>query len=365
MSFGFRKSIKIAPGMKLNLGKKSMGISMGTKGLRYSVNSRTGSKSTLSIPGTGMYYSSNGKKYKSTAYKNSQRLKENEKQIQKNNQLQYDKFQYEEFLNKIDMIKSIHKECDEEINWEFHKNSEPPFITGQPGPNEIDIQNKINNYKPSIFKKTFKFINSIEKDQNQLNIELSNAKEADDEAYKNWENLKSVAIKILSGDIDTYLKVIDEMSPLDDLSEYGSEFEFFIDNPTSIEVEFSVNSDKIVPKIEKKLSSTGKLIEKQMSKSKYYDILQDYICSVTLRVSRDLFALLPLSNVLVHVKMIETDSVTGHYRDNIILSVNINKNKLYSLDLDNIDCSDSMDNFPHNMKFLKTKGFQCVEKLQF
>ncbi|WP_426454687.1 DUF4236 domain-containing protein [Paenibacillus sp. S-38] len=33
---------------------------MGTKGLRYSVNSRTGSRLTASIPGTGLSYTTSG-----------------------------------------------------------------------------------------------------------------------------------------------------------------------------------------------------------------------------------------------------------------------------------------------------------------
>lgn len=39
MGFRFRKSVKIAPGVRLNIGKKSVGISAGVKGARVSVNS--------------------------------------------------------------------------------------------------------------------------------------------------------------------------------------------------------------------------------------------------------------------------------------------------------------------------------------
>ena len=39
MGLRFRKSIKIAPGVKMNIGKKSVGISVGTKGARMSINS--------------------------------------------------------------------------------------------------------------------------------------------------------------------------------------------------------------------------------------------------------------------------------------------------------------------------------------
>ena len=53
----FRKSIKIAPGIKINIGKKSTGISVGNKYGGFSVNSKTGARSRVSAPGTGLSYS--------------------------------------------------------------------------------------------------------------------------------------------------------------------------------------------------------------------------------------------------------------------------------------------------------------------
>lgn len=57
MGLRFRRSIKILPGVKLNLGKKSAGVSAGTTGARYSVNSSGRKTSTVGIPGTGLSYS--------------------------------------------------------------------------------------------------------------------------------------------------------------------------------------------------------------------------------------------------------------------------------------------------------------------
>ena len=56
MGLNFRKSIKIAPGVKLNLGKKSAGISMGGKYGGLSYNTKTGAKARVSAPGTGISY---------------------------------------------------------------------------------------------------------------------------------------------------------------------------------------------------------------------------------------------------------------------------------------------------------------------
>ena len=40
MSWGFRKSVKLAPGLRLNLGRRSAGLSVGRRGARLSANTR-------------------------------------------------------------------------------------------------------------------------------------------------------------------------------------------------------------------------------------------------------------------------------------------------------------------------------------
>lgn len=59
MGLNFRKSINLGNGFKLNIGKKSVGISGGVKGARVSVNSSGRKTATFSIPGTGLSYSVN------------------------------------------------------------------------------------------------------------------------------------------------------------------------------------------------------------------------------------------------------------------------------------------------------------------
>lgn len=58
MGFRFRKSFKIAPGVRVNFGKKSTGISIGNRGGGVSFNTKTGTRVRASIPGTGISYSS-------------------------------------------------------------------------------------------------------------------------------------------------------------------------------------------------------------------------------------------------------------------------------------------------------------------
>ena len=54
MALRFRKTIKIAPGIRLNIGKKSISTSFGVKGARHTVSSTGNKTNSVSIPGTGI-----------------------------------------------------------------------------------------------------------------------------------------------------------------------------------------------------------------------------------------------------------------------------------------------------------------------
>lgn len=58
MGWGFRKSVNIIPGVKLNLSRSGPSISLGPKGMKYNISSR-GTRVRYSIPGTGIYYTKN------------------------------------------------------------------------------------------------------------------------------------------------------------------------------------------------------------------------------------------------------------------------------------------------------------------
>lgn len=58
MGFKFRKRVKIAPGVNLNIGKKGVSTSIGGNGATVNLSKR-GVKTTVGIYGTGMSWSKN------------------------------------------------------------------------------------------------------------------------------------------------------------------------------------------------------------------------------------------------------------------------------------------------------------------
>jgi len=54
MGWRFRRSVKIAPGLRLNIGKRSVGASVGPRGAKVSANTRGDVRRTVGLPGTGL-----------------------------------------------------------------------------------------------------------------------------------------------------------------------------------------------------------------------------------------------------------------------------------------------------------------------
>lgn len=390
MGLRFQKSFKICKGVNFNLSLKGVGASIGCKGLRSSIHSSGRFTNTIGIPGLRLSYSLTSKiggkkrrkrfkyykrkrtksynlptiiasrQYNSLAYENKKKIQELKQQT-KLNEVNANKLAVDEYNNKLDVIKSIHKECDEYINWSSLENAEEPFDINSIGLYEQYAINQLEIYQPTFIENIFKGKKIAKIEQFKENIKL--AKEQDIESYENWKNLKIIAEKVLKGDIDTYFIVINEMNPLDDLLEFGSDFEFGTDNPECIQVEFVINAENSIPKESLSLTKTGKLSCKNLTKTAYYDLFQDYVCSCCIRIARDMFALLPLKNVVVHAVHNKLDSSTGHNEEITVLSVNFDIETLNSLNFELIDPSDSLCNFEHNMKFLKTTGFKKVDRV--
>lgn len=67
MGLRYRKSVKIAPGVRLNISNKSTSISIGGKGFRKTYSSTGRTTTSVGIPGTGISYVSTSKASKKTA----------------------------------------------------------------------------------------------------------------------------------------------------------------------------------------------------------------------------------------------------------------------------------------------------------
>lgn len=76
MAFRFRKSFKVAPGLRLNVSRSGPSVSVGGRGLTANFSSR-GTRTTMSIPGSGLSFTSSSSR---SVYAEQRRFERAEKQ---------------------------------------------------------------------------------------------------------------------------------------------------------------------------------------------------------------------------------------------------------------------------------------------
>ena len=320
MGLRFRKSISIIPGVKLNFGKTGISVSAGVPGFRKTFHTSGRVTTSVGIPGTGLYYVDT----QNTRKQNNK----GDTQTHLDNSICSSETEYNE---NCQSYANEHSSAE-------HNDAETPIYANcnltTPVDSEMVTQLDTSSLK-SIHKTSDDSIDWTE-------VLVSPV--APDETYNQqmWSYYHSIAPKILAGDIDAYLKLIYDVNPLDDLLMYGSNYEFGTDNAKKIEVEFNVNVAALAE------------AKKSMSIIEYNFLLQDYVCSVCIRIARDMFALLPIRNTIVHTVL---DGKT-------ILSVDFDRQNLSRVKFGYIDPSDTLEQFNHNMNFDELNGFSPVNNLE-
>lgn len=325
MGISFRKSIKIANGLKLNVSKSGISFTVGKRGAHYTINSKGKSTASLGIPGTGISYRKSfnlidgiGSLFNSNKKeeKKAKKSNDNNKQGKLNNKPVNDDIlkKAEDYNNYIKQIKSLHVFSIKQVDWKALALASVP-------------------------------------------------EKATDKDKLNWEKDISLAKNILAKDSDAYLKVIEEYSSLNEISAYGSDFEFGIDDKDILSCRFEAKINDVVPTFGYKENEDGTIVDYTLKKSEYNLLAQDYICSCSIRIAREVFALLPIDFVLVNVSNDTFDSATGNNKQITIMSILFIRDGFDNINFELIDPSDFCARFKENISFTKTNGFKPVEEI--
>jgi hypothetical protein len=307
------------------------------------------------------------------ARRRQRQLEQQQLQLAKMQELERAQYEVAVFENHIAVITSVHKECGELVNWPKLASLAPLGEPMRTSESEERARAASERYKPSMVDKLMGQVNlkraelargverAVEQDESNYQKQLADYRQE----LHDWEMNRKIAEGVLAGDVNAFIEAIRQLSPLAELGELGSSISFNIDDSdaTIIEVTLRVNEESVIPRQSKSLLKTGKLSVKDIPKTQFWTLYQDYVCGAALRVARELFALLPTEMVIVTALGQVLNTQTGHMDEQPILSVAFPRGTVERLNFDLLDPSDSMENFVHNMKFLKTKGFAPVGRL--
>lgn len=303
MGFNYRKSINLGKGLRVNLSKSGPSISLGKKGMRFSVNSRGTVRGTAGIPGSGMSYSKQ--------------------------------------LNLKNLI----------MGW---------FGLSKEKPGEADKDQAASKVDRPTTSEDYRLIHRVSDET----VDWQEILTSQDETTEDGRYTKELAEGVLRGDDDSWLKVIEEMQPFADLTEYGSDFEVGMTVEDFMGITFNIHSDEVVPREVVTYLKSGKESVKPMGIKKRNELIRDYAASVTFRIARDLFALLPVETIVVNAEETELDPATGHNVEWTLLSIIFHRNTFEKLNFEGIDPYEALVNFEHAIDFKVTRGLQPVLPLK-
>ncbi|MBP5654597.1 MAG: DUF4236 domain-containing protein [Clostridiales bacterium] len=359
MGLCFRKSISLGKGLKLNLSKSGPSVSFGKSGLRQSIGLNGKTRTTVGIPGTGVYYTKQSSVGKIADVLTGKNKKEDKKADGKS-------------AGKAAAgaagagaaAASARSAASQEAAAARQAAAEERAAAKQAAAEEkaaaAEEERKAAEEAVAEYEAHIEEIKSVHKASDGA-INWNWVKEGN--VAPELKVLVPLAQRVMDGDIDAYFEVIEQVDPFDDLLEYGSGFEIGTDIPNILEVEFQVKSAEVVPQNVLSVTASGKLSDKPLSKGAYYDLVQDYVASTILRVARDSFALLPIDTVLIHATDRVLNTATGIEEDMTLVSCRISRYTVEKINFEFVDPSDALTNFECNMKFKKTAGFEPVDRL--
>jgi hypothetical protein len=280
-------------------------------------------------------------------------------------------YEVDAYENHLERFLSIHKESTSPINWLGIKNQSEPKKLALSTEHANAAKQIEAAYKPTWIDRLFgleqkkraklasEIKQAIEKDistNSQAELEWMNA-------HAEWSSDVALAEGVLKNDSKAKLEAIRQIDPFSEISDLGSELKFSMDETGLLECELMAHGKSVIPDEVKSLLSSGKLSVKKMPITKFNELYQDYVCGCALRISHEIFSILPEEKVVITVVDTLLNTSTGHLEEQPILSVLVPRATVLRLNMETVDPSESMSNFVHNMSFSKKTGFSAVTKL--
>lgn len=355
MGFNFRKRIRLGKLFNLNIGKSGASISFGAKGFRQSFSTRGSSRTTFSLPGTGLSYS------KTISAKSILKKFGNREVFKKESGFSDPETEVNAYREDIALITTLHhyEDFPGGINWEEVKVEAEPFEKGKGGPHTEEAMKLVEENRPGLFARVFGKSDFEAKSKEVL----EEARKMDEELYTAWENNKVIAERMLHDDKESYLEVLEDLKLSEELGYYVKSMDFSYSDEDSLKADLMLSIDDFIPEEYKTLTPTGKLSIKKYTKTDYYDIANQFVSGIVFRTARNLFNILPLEDVFINVWEIEKNKYSGVDEKVRILSVFMDRETFQKLNLEKVNPFDALTNFRHEVEFVKTRGFKEVNEL--
>jgi len=261
----------------------------------------------------------------------------------------------------IEVLTTLHKHSGSPWDWRQIATSPPPPPRRE---NEAAAQHALEAYKPTFFER---LLGKAERQRESLALTVAAARASEEAAWRQvcdqWNWCQQLALSVLQRDPRGYLAAIDNLGVFDDLLPLGVQVETRVTDPSLVEARVIFRHDA-VPWVEYKILASGRTSVKGMPNAKHRDLTQEHVCSAAIRVAREVFGLLPVDRVFVHMSTVLLDPATGHSNTHTLLSVEFDRERIESANFERVYPVSAVESFRHAMNFKKSVGLLPVDALE-
>ena len=300
------------------------------------------------------------RRYEREAQRRQRELERRAKEQAKLSAIEQAKLEVESYENRLEVLLSVHKEQGKSWDWLEVLTSLPPVVPERLTFFELRAKQQALTLRPERIEAAEGLVAQGRKQDEEAYAEAAHLYS---EHMAEWNELRSLARRILNGEHKAYTDVLVGFSPLGELADLGSAIHFTVHDATLVECALTLNGQQVIPKEIKTLTASEKLSVKPMPKGRFQEIYEDHICGCVLRVAREVFALLPVRRLLITARAVAIDVATGKDQEKPVLSVIFQRDATSALDFDRLDPSEAVKSFPYRARFKGTRKSDAFEAI--
>lgn len=273
----------------------------------------------------------------------------------------------EAFEDLCDELASVHCVIPDPIDWQSLAEAKEPVAPEPSNAKGYKARRALERYKPGLLDRLFnqeakqcaKLEKAIETGVQADSRASAEAVEAFKKRHAQWMESARVAEGVLASDPTAERLALSEHSDRFSEADFlGRKIEFALEE-TGWTILLHANPVEDMPQEKLSLLKTRKLSRKAMPKGELMSLHQDNVCGAVIRCAVEFFAIIPKRDAVEVRAILELlDTATGHVEAEPVVIARITRSLLDNVNLGRLDPSDFIESINHQMRFLKTKGFQ-------
>lgn len=252
------------------------------------------------------------------------------------NELEHARLMVETFENRCEVLTSAHKDPLREVDWTQVATLLAPLAPIRKDANEFTfrLQNSLL-FEPGasqgITPEQQAGLSAAQAlDTSAHEAELANHAKTVEETRR----LAQLGRRILDRDPVAFKEALDQFAQPDDTDDRSYRLEYQVTRPELAECMLHVPGLDIIPSQLHSLSNRGRLQTREMPRKQRCDVYREHVCGCAIHWILQVFSMVPVDSVLMHVHAPVNETATGQSSGQCILSIWMPRQQAEAFDLE-------------------------------